>query len=281
MERAIKDMSLPLSVVILTHNESANLPRCLRALPPGVETIVVDSGSTDGTPAIAEGLGARVVSHPFKSFGEQRNWALDSAGITQPWVLFLDADEEGTSAFWAALENLILSDDENRLAGVFCCWKMMIRGRWIKRSDSFPKWQLRLLRQGRVRFVDVGHGQKEGQIDGETCFLKEPYLHHAFAKGWHDWLERHNRYSTQEAVARLTAPQGTWLAALRAKGSERNTRLKPLVSKLPLWPLIRFLHAYVWKGGWLEGREGLDYSLLMAFYEYQIQLKMRDKGSML
>ncbi len=126
--------------------------------------------------------------------------------------------------------------------------------------------------------MDVGHGQKEGQIDGETCYLREPYLHYAFAKGWPDWLERHNRYSTQEALARLGASHGTWRAALKAKGSERNTLIKPLASRLPFWPLIRFLHAYVWKLGLLEGREGLDYALLMAFYEFQIQLKMRDQG---
>ena len=273
----MRPMSLPLSVIVLTHNEATNLPRCLRALPDGVEKVVVDSGSSDGTRAIAEQEGARVLEHPFVSFGEQRNWALDSAGIRQPWVLFLDADEEATPAFWEAIERLIKSEPDERVAGVFCCWKMMLRGRWLKRSDSFPKWQLRLLRRGRVRFIDVGHGQKEGRIDGETTYLTEPYLHHAFAKGWHDWLDKHNRYSTQEAYARASAPQGSWGLAMQAKGSERNTLLKPLVSKLPFWPVLRFLHGYVWKGGWLEGRPGLDFAVLMAFYEYLIQLKMRDQ----
>jgi glycosyltransferase involved in cell wall biosynthesis len=269
-------MSLPLSVVILTLNEAMNLPRCLAALPAGIEVIVVDSGSTDGTPEMAANLGAKVLIHPFASFGVQRNWAIDSAGASQPWILFLDADEEATPAFWDQLGNLIQRDSDGRLAGVFCCWKMMLRGRWLKRSDSFPKWQLRLLRRGRVRFVDAGHGQKEGEVNGETAYLTEPYLHHAFSKGWTDWLTRHNRYSTQEAVARLAAGAGSWRQAFKASGSERNKRLKPLVSRLPFWPVVRFLHDYLWRGGVLEGREGLDYALLMAIYEYLICLKMRD-----
>jgi glycosyltransferase involved in cell wall biosynthesis len=269
-------MSLPLSVVILTLNEAMNLPRCIAALPAGIEVIVVDSGSTDGTPEMAANLGAKVLIHPFTSFGVQRNWAIDSAGASQPWILFLDADEEATPAFWDQLANLIQRDRDGRLAGVFCCWKMMLRGRWLKRSDSFPKWQLRLLRRGRVRFVDAGHGQKEGEVNGETAYLTEPYLHHAFSKGWTDWLTRHNRYSTQEAAARLAAGGGSWRQAFKASGSERNKRLKPLVSRLPFWPVVRFLHDYLWRGGVLEGREGLDYALLMAIYEYLICLKMRD-----
>ncbi len=269
-------MSLPLTVIILTLNESLNLPRCLAALPVGVEIIVVDSGSSDGTPEIAAKFSARVVNHPFTSFGEQRNWAIDSSGATRPWILFLDADEEATQAFWDELTALINGDPEARLAGAYCCWKMMLRGQWLKRSDSFPKWQLRLLRSGRIRFIDSGHGQKEGDVDGELAYIKEPYLHHAFSKGWTDWLARHNRYSTQEAQARLSAGNGSWLQALSASGSNRNRMLKPLVSRLPFWPCLRFLHDYVWKGGWLDGRAGLDYAIVMAIYEYLICLKMRD-----
>ncbi len=92
----------------------------------------------------------------------------------------------------------------------------MVEGRWLKRCDSFPKWQFRLLRRGRATFVDFGHGQKEGAIDGTLEYLAEPYLHFVMSKGWSDWLERHNRYSTQEAAARLGA-KVEWKEILAAR----------------------------------------------------------------
>ena len=88
-------MTVPLSIsaVVLAHNEAANLPRCLRALRDCAEIVVVDDGSTDDSPRIAAESGARVAVHPFASFADQRNWAMDQAGLRHDWVLHLDADE--------------------------------------------------------------------------------------------------------------------------------------------------------------------------------------------
>ena len=82
-----------ISAVVLSHNEAANLPRCLRALRDCAEIVVVDDGSTDDSRRIAAACGARVVEHPFVSFADQRNWAMEQAGLRHDWVLHLDADE--------------------------------------------------------------------------------------------------------------------------------------------------------------------------------------------
>ena len=81
-----------LSAVIIAHNEVENLPRCLASLVGVVdEVVVVDSGSTDGTQDLAMSLGAKVLSRPFTSYADQKNWAAQQA--SHPFVLSLDADE--------------------------------------------------------------------------------------------------------------------------------------------------------------------------------------------
>lgn len=265
---------MPLAIIILTRNEAADLPACLAALAGWGQLIVVDSGSTDGTPEIARGAGAAVETHPFASFGEQRNWALDRGALCDgQWVLFLDADEIATPAFRAAVDREIAAAP-GEVAGFYCCWKTMLEGQWLRRCDSFPKWQFRLLRRGRARFIDSGHGQKEGAVDGRIGYVREPYLHQAFSKGWSHWLRKHDEYSTLEAADRREA-RVSWGNLFSADGSVRNRALKPLVSRLPGWPLLRFLHMYVVKGGFLEGRAGLTHSVNMAYYEFLIRLKMR------
>ena len=241
---------------------------------------MVDSGSTDATAEIARMAGAAVFVHPFTAFGQQRNWALDNVGLHgAEWVLFLDADEIATPEFRAAVEYETASASAD-VAGFYCCWKTLLFGQWLRRCDSFPKWQFRLLRPGRARFIDSGHGQKEGDIQGSLAYLREPYLHHAFSKGWSHWLRKHDEYSTLEARHRLTRGAGVRLRdVLSRDGSVRNRALKPLLSRLPGWPLLRFLHMYLLKRGFLEGRAGLVYCVNMAYYEFLIRLKMREPSA--
>lgn len=265
---------MQLAIIILTRNEAADLPACLAAVAGWGQLIVVDSGSTDATLQIARAAGATVETHPFASFGEQRNWALDHCALTDgQWVLFLDADEVATPEFRAAVDREIAAAGADA-AGFYCCWKTMLDGQWLRRCDSFPKWQFRLLRRGRARFIDSGHGQKEGPVEGRIAYVREPYLHYAFSKGWSHWLRKHDEYSTLEAANRR-AQTVSWRDVFSSDGSVRNRALKPLVSRLPGWPLLRFLHMYALKGGFLEGRAGLTYSVNMAYYEFLIRLKMR------
>jgi glycosyltransferase involved in cell wall biosynthesis len=235
---------------------------------------VLDSGSTDSTVAISKSFNAKVSVHPFVSFGEQRNFALDNLDLRNEWILFLDADEVATDAFRVAVNDAIACSTPST-AGYYCCWKMILENRWLKRCDSFPKWQFRLLRRGRARFVDFGHGQKEGQVDGTIEYLREPYLHYGFSKGWAHWIDRHNRYSTLEAEARtLNRPPLKHL--LSSHGSVRNPAIKSWLTMVPGWPLMRFFFSYVIKLGFLEGIPGFIYCVNIAYYEFLIQIKIRE-----
>ena len=271
MEALVK-AAVKVSVIVLTHNEERDLPSLLASLSWCDDIHVVDDGSTDRTVEYAISHGAKVKTHPFESFGRQRNWALDNCQLQHPWALFLDADEIATPGFVTAMDRTLRDADED-VAGFYCCWKLMLDGVWLRRCDAFPKWQLRLVARGRAYFTDFGHGQKEGEVNGTLAFLREPYIHHAFSKGWTYWMDRHNRYSSQEARARMRVAV-SWKDVFCRNPSKRNKALKPLLSKIPGWPLIRFFVDYVGRGGFLEGRAGLVYCVNMAFYEFLIWLKI-------
>jgi glycosyltransferase involved in cell wall biosynthesis len=83
-----------IEVLILTYNEEQNLPHALASVRDWASKIwVVDSGSTDGTRAIAEAAGAQFIERPWLGYAQQKNWALDTLPIKADWVFILDADE--------------------------------------------------------------------------------------------------------------------------------------------------------------------------------------------
>jgi glycosyltransferase involved in cell wall biosynthesis len=264
-----------ISVLILTKNEELDLPGCLQSLSWCDDIYVLDSGSTDNTVAIAQQYGAKIEYHAFESFGKQRNYALETCDCRYDWILFLDADEIATSSFVTAIKQAIIESENTNTAGFYCCWKMMLENRWLKHCDNYPKWQFRLLKKDKATFTDFGHGQKEGVVLGEIGYIKEPYLHYGFSKGWSHWIERHNRYSTLEAIDR--SQKIIPLKQIFSKNkSARNVALKSWLTKLPGWPFFRFIQAYILNLGFLEGKPGFIYCVNMAYYEFLIKIKIRE-----
>src|SRR5947208_4581180 len=187
----------PVSVVILTYNEEPNIADCLRSCAWSDDVHVVDSGSTDGTCEIARAMGARVHVHPFTSFGEQRNWAIDHVPHRHDWVFHLDADERFTPELVAEMRRVLARGP--REAGFYVPHKMMFMGRWLRRAEGgYPIYQMRLFHRGRMRFRDYGHGQRE-HTSGKVGLLGKPYLHYNFSKGLEDWIDKNNGYSPPEA----------------------------------------------------------------------------------
>lgn len=266
------DHKLPLSVVVIAKNEQDNIRRCIESVSWAAEVVVVDDHSTDETVPRAQVLGARVITHKFESFARQRNWALEHAGLQYDWVLMLDADEAGTSELADALART-LPNTSASVAAFRMCRKTMFLGQWLKRSDGFPVWIMRLVRRGRAKFEDSGHGEVPvPRVDGEMGTIAKPFLHYPFSKGLTDWVHRHVRYAENEARLELAGhTSGGNLIASAAH--ERRRGLRALSRRLPARPLLRFIYQYFWKGGFLEGQAGFAFSLLMACYEALIIVK--------
>lgn len=274
---------MPFSVLILTHNEQANIARCLEALrshgslSAGIELAVLDSGSTDDTVAIVERHGVPVYRRPFDTFARQRNWGAEQIPWKHDWILHLDADECVSREFLEEVE-AVTSDEQ--MAAYLAANRLWFMGRWIRHASMFPRYQARLLRRGRARFVDRGHGQYLDPSVTAVGTLRTPYDHHNFSKGISEWVEKHNRYSTAEAGENLRRA-----ASVHGRGSNvetRQQRVKRLTQMLPCRPLLRFLYLYVWRCGFLDGRPGFIYCVLVAFYQFLIGAKeyeLRSSGS--
>ena len=269
-------MTVPLSIsaVVLAHNEAANLPRCLRALRDCAEVVVVDDGSTDDSPRIAAAGGARVVVHPFASFADQRNWAMDHAGLRHDWVLHLDADEVVTPELLADIRRRLPALETGAIGQL--ARKVMLGDQWLKHSADYPVYVPRLVHRRGPRYVMRGHGETLAAAPGASVYFSEPLLHFNFSKGWADWRARHLRYAAAEA-ARIRA--GGAVLSLRALiARDRSTRRaawRALSYRLPGRPALRFLYAYVLRLGFLDGAAGWRFCREMAGYERMIDAALR------
>ncbi|ABK19007.1 glycosyl transferase, family 2 [Syntrophobacter fumaroxidans MPOB] len=266
----------PLTAIILTFNEEINIVRCLNCLDWADDVVIVDSGSADRTLELAAQArpDIRVFTHPFKDFGDQRNWALDNVQPKHEWVLFVDADEFCVPELAREIGEYIRSPGDT--VGAFIAGKNHFMGKWLRHSGLYPSYQLRLLKMGAVRYRKEGHGQRE-VTDGKAAFLKEGWIHEGFSKGLTNWLDKHNRYSTEEVdlMVRLRSePPG--LRQLFSKNPLRRREcMKRMGAKLlPLMPLLRFGYRYGLRGGFLDGKPGFLFSLLYASVSIQVVAKV-------
>lgn len=271
---------MKVSALILTRNEEANVAACLRSLSGIDDIVVVDSGSTDRTCEIAEEFGARILKRPFDNFANQRNFGLDKGDFRNEWILHLDADEVVTPEFLAALDNLSPTPG---IEGYRVPSKTVLNGQWLRYSGMYPTYQVRLGHRDRMRFVQVGHGQREDLAPEQVGIFKEPYLHYNFSHGTKHWLHKHVVYAEAEAEqVRRDRLEGLHVAGLfTLNKTQRRRVLKKLIGRLPVVfrPPLRFLHAYVLRLGFLEGSAGLQYAVMLSCYEAMIAAHFICKNS--
>jgi glycosyltransferase involved in cell wall biosynthesis len=257
------------SALILTFNEEANLSGCLKALVWCDDVVVLDSGSTDRTMEVARAHGARVLERPFDDFASQRNWGLDNGNFQHDWVLHLDADEVVTPEFVVKLHSL----EPDAVDAYNVPSKTMLYGKWLRHAGMWPSYQVRLGHRDRLRFVQVGHGQREDLPDERIGVFPEAYLHFSFSHGMTHWLNRHLRYAQAEVEQMCRSQLGSGAEAGRGGGITRSRRkLKTVVAKVPLMlrPFLKFGYVYFVRLGFLDGRRGLSYAFMLAVYEGMI-----------
>jgi len=235
-------MPKSLSVVLITHNEAANLPRTLASvrliLAIAQEVIVVDSGSTDTTVQIARDFGARVFDEPWKGFAGQKNSAIGHA--TCDWVLSLDADEEISPQLARDIQAVLAGDPP------FAAYRIPrlnhFLGRPLHHGGYWPDPKLRLFRRGTARFKERPVHETL-HSDGPIGQLSGHLIHHCYPT-MDEYIEHMNRYST--AGAQMLVASGrvgtawTWLFW--------NGVLNPAAT---------FVYNYFVRLGFLDGREGL------------------------
>ena len=274
----------PISVLIPVKNEAANLPACLASCAFCAEIVVVDSGSTDGTLALATAAGARVVDFRWDGrFPKKKNWALAELPWRHEWVFILDADERITPALAAELSALA-NGGAGAVAGYYVNRRFRFLDGWLNHCGYYPSWNLRFFRHRLGRYEkpaaagDTGSGDNEVhehvQLQGAAGYLRGELEHHAFPD-IATWVEKHNRYSNWEAQQQVAAADGTAPAGLDP-GLARKRRLRRLAWALPGRPTLRFCYHYVWRAGFLDGYRGYVFCRLMAHYEFLCVAKARE-----
>lgn len=262
------------SIVILTLNEAANLPACLASTAGCDDVIVLDSGSTDGTAAIARAAGARVFVNRFENFARQRNHAHDAIPFKYDWVFHLDADETLSPALIAECCEQAASA---QLDGFFVAPRMIFRGRWIPRCTDYPAWQARFVHVRRFRFIEAGHGQREAP-GLRLARLRHAYSHNLSSQTELEIRAKHVRYARAEAAAFVASRRrfpDLWAALRGPDPLARRRALKEASYHLPARGLLRFFYQYVLRAGFLDGTPGFAYCRLLAHYEHCISLEIR------
>ena len=232
----------PLSVFVTTLDNAATLRRCLESVAFAEEIVVLDSGSSDDTEAIARGAGAKWFVEPFKGYGAQKASAL--AKTTHRWALLLDADEALTPEAAAAVMQALVSP---QVAGYTLPRREQVFWTWQHESARHNP-MLRLIDKERARFSDDPvHAAPE--VDGPVAALATPFLHYG-EPDIATKVAKINHYSSGTAEAKL----------------ERGVRL-PRVRML-LQPWWQFFRNYILKRRFLSGWAGLISSIVEAFYVF-------------
>lgn len=243
----------PISAVLIAQNEETNIGAALESVAFCDEIVLVDSGSTDRTREIAEAGGARVVVNaPWPGFVAQRDFAVRAA--KHDWVLALDADERVGDELRREIEALRTAGFER--AGYRIPRVAFYLGQWIRGTDWYPDWQVRVFDRTRAGWQgDLVH--ESVRVNGPVGRLQGEMEHHPYADV-SDHLLKIDSYTT--------------LWARQAHAAGRGTNIVDMIAGA-WWAFIR---NYVLKRGFLLGSAGFVISVLNTHYTFVKLAKLRE-----
>lgn len=247
---------LPLTVAVIALNAEAQLGELLASVAFADEVLVVDSGSTDGTVALAEARGARVVRQAWLGFGRQKQFAV--AAARNDWVLCLDVDERVTPRLADSIRQALAG-------GRYKAWRMARRNRflgaWLSHGEGYPDWSLRLFHRAHAGWSNdevheaVLTTSEVGRLDGD--------LLHDSAEDVSTYMAKQNRYTTLHA-------QALYRQGVRAG-----------YARLFVNPVVRFLKFYFLKLGFLDGGPGFAHVVIgcnNTFHKYLKLIELQRAG---
>ncbi len=235
---------VPVSVVILTKNESARIRECIDSARWAQEILVVDDESADNTVAIAGELGARVLKRKMDIEGRHRNWAYAQAACD--WVFSLDADERITPELQA--EIVALFEAGPKAQGYTVPRRNYLGRHWIRHGGWYPSPQLKLFLKEKFRYEEV-EVHPRAFMDSDSVALTQDLIHYSY-RDLSDFLGKLNRQTTLEAQKWLK--EGSKMSF--ARGLRRT--------------FDRFLRSWWGKGGRRDGFIGYWVAVFAGFYQF-------------
>jgi glycosyltransferase involved in cell wall biosynthesis len=242
-----------ISVAIITKNEEANLARTLASVRFADEIVVLDSASTDRTVEIARAFNAKVYDEAWKGFAGSKNSAI--AKCTGTWILSLDADEELSPQLQQQIRTLLPSNPPTD--AYYLRRRNLFLGKWIKHGGFYPDPKLRLFRRTAANFTAPPQFENRPvhetiAFDGKAATLDYDLIHHAYPT-LETYIEHMDRYST--------------LGCELLIGAGKVSRSLPaFIANVFVVPQLTFAWNYIFRLGFLDGREGLLLHLYHATY---------------
>lgn len=249
----------PLSVAIITLNAVSQLEDCLKSARFADDIVVVDSGSTDGTQALAERYGARVIAQPWLGFGPQKQFAVESA--KHDWVLCLDADERVSPELQAAIEQALQKPGTGAYRFPRC---NRFLGRYLKYGEGYPDWSLRLFDRRQARWSDDAVHEKV--VTAAAIGTLQGDLLHDSAETLAAYLTKQNRYTSLAADMALQAGK------------------RASFGRLAFSPIVRFIKFYLIRQGFRDGLPGLIHIAIgcsNSFFKYAKMLERQKSDAAL
>lgn len=272
---------LPISVIMLTQDEEANIAACLRSVAAWAgEIYVVDSGSTDRTVEIAGQFTPNVVVHPFENYSRQRNWAQQALPLRFDWVFHIDADERVSPELAASLQRLFTGRMVDRLDGLMVSRRTVFLGRPILHGDHYPAYHLRIFRRDKGRCEDRLYDQHY-VVNGATQTVPGDLID-VITADLTEWVKRHARWGALEAAEQLRthgdgSPNQVRGRALGTPIERRRWLRSSVYGRGPLFlrAFAYFLYRYVVRLGFLDGTEGLMFHFLQGcWYRFYVDAKI-------
>ncbi len=240
-----------ISAVILTKNEEENIETCLESLSWCSELIVIDDHSTDKTVKIAQQKGAQVYVRSLNSdFSGQRNFGLEKAKGT--WVLFVDPDERVSPALWYEITHQI-NDQLNGYSGYYLKRRDVMWGKELRHGEIGSTKLLRLGKKGVGKWQGKVH--EVWKIKGKTLTLHNTLLHYPHPT-IEEFLKEINFYTD-----------------LRAQELYEK-RVSSYWWMILFFPVGKFLHNFIIRGGFLDGLPGLVFAILMSLHSFLVRGKL-------
>ena len=264
---------LDITTIILTYNEELHIRRCLENVCPfSKRVIVVDSPSTDRTVEICkEFANVEVVVHQYPgNQAEQFNWALDNLKIETEWVLRMDADEYCTQELIKEMQEKLPSMPNDVSACVLPLGRVF-QGRLLKHGIVNGIYMIRLFRQGKARYELRMMDEHLKVLDGRTVTFENKFVD-ASLLTISQFIEKHNGYSTKEAIQLLDAEYGLtdWKDSDNVYADEvvAKRAQKARYAKMPLFwrAFAYFIYRYIFKLGFLDGKEGFCWDFFQGLW---------------
>ena len=269
---------LPITVLIMTQNEEANIRFAIESVKDRFDQIIVtDSFSTDKTAEICKRYKeVEFYEHRFEGWAEQRNWMLRNCNIRNDIVFFLDADEYIEEDFAVELRNIL--DSGVDFNAIFTKIIFIFLGKRLKHAYGHPK-MLRIFKKEGLYFK--GEGAREYAFTRGHKYLEMKILfYHEDHRGIDFWIQKHLKNAAREAELILGTERPLDVSPNTLKLKVKLWIRRNVWNKIPLMirPFIYFIVRYFFQFGFLDGKEGFIYCFLHAFwYPMMINIKIWER----